>query len=143
MAVGRSVREARWADSPNRCRPFELWLSNDVPACRVSPWCGSKRRDASGPGIRHARRGFPFFQDDRKPLMAAVMIGVDPHKASHTAVAINAAEEEAGAMPTLACHQAAGRSRLQLLCCSRGRARLGMSVSEPAVRVRLSGLEET
>jgi transposase len=28
--------------------------------------------------------------------MAAVMIGVDPHKASHTAVAINAAEEPLG-----------------------------------------------
>jgi transposase len=28
--------------------------------------------------------------------MTAVMIGVDPHKASHTAVAINAAEEPLG-----------------------------------------------
>ena len=28
--------------------------------------------------------------------MAAVMIGVDPHKASHTAVAISAAEERLG-----------------------------------------------
>jgi hypothetical protein len=28
--------------------------------------------------------------------MAAVMIGVDPHKASHTAVAITASEETAG-----------------------------------------------
>jgi hypothetical protein len=28
--------------------------------------------------------------------MTAVMIGVDPHKASHTAVAINAAEEVLG-----------------------------------------------
>ena len=28
--------------------------------------------------------------------MAAVMIGVDPHKASHTAVAISAAEEPLG-----------------------------------------------
>src|SRR3974390_1214921 len=30
------------------------------------------------------------------PVMAVVMIGVDPHKASHTAVAINAAEEPLG-----------------------------------------------
>src|SRR5215469_11632115 len=30
------------------------------------------------------------------PVMAVVMIGVDPHKASHTAVAINAAEEALG-----------------------------------------------
>src|SRR5438552_9316071 len=30
------------------------------------------------------------------PVMAVVMIGVDPHKASHTAVAIGAAEEPLG-----------------------------------------------
>src|SRR6516162_7177531 len=30
------------------------------------------------------------------PVMAVVMIGVDPHKASHTAVAINAAEQSLG-----------------------------------------------
>src|SRR5215472_21169 len=30
------------------------------------------------------------------PVMAVVMIGVDPHKASHTAVAVNAAEEALG-----------------------------------------------
>src|SRR5580692_5589844 len=30
------------------------------------------------------------------PVMAVVMIGVDPHKASHTAVAINAAEQPLG-----------------------------------------------
>src|SRR6266705_4095435 len=30
------------------------------------------------------------------PVMAVVMIGVDPHKGSHTAVAINAAEEPLG-----------------------------------------------
>jgi transposase len=31
-------------------------------------------------------------------LMTAVMIGVDPHKASHTAVAINASEEPLGSL---------------------------------------------
>src|SRR6059058_3395519 len=30
------------------------------------------------------------------PVMAVVMIGIDPHKASHTAVAINAAEQSLG-----------------------------------------------
>src|SRR5271154_5029398 len=30
------------------------------------------------------------------PVMAVVMIGVDPHKASHTAVAVNAAEQPLG-----------------------------------------------
>jgi transposase len=34
--------------------------------------------------------------DTRRPFMAAVMIGVDPHKGSHTAVAIGVAEEALG-----------------------------------------------
>ena len=40
--------------------------------------------------------------------MAAVMIGIDPHKASHTAVAISAAEEELGELRVRAC---AGQAR--------------------------------
>ena len=35
--------------------------------------------------------------------MAAVMIGIDPHKGSHTAVAISAAEEELGELRVRAC----------------------------------------
>ncbi len=35
--------------------------------------------------------------------MAAVMIGVDPHKASHTAVAVGAAEEPLGELRVRAC----------------------------------------
>ena len=35
--------------------------------------------------------------------MAAVMIGVDPHKASHTAVVISAAEEPLGELRVRAC----------------------------------------
>ena len=35
--------------------------------------------------------------------VAAVMIGVDPHKASHTAVAISAAEEPLGELRVRAC----------------------------------------
>src|SRR5215467_11568398 len=54
-----------------------------------------KRRDASRSEIRHARHGLHPGRR-RSPLMAAVMIGVDPHKASHTAVAIGAAEEPLG-----------------------------------------------
>ena len=36
-------------------------------------------------------------------VMTAVMIGVDPHKASHTAVAIGAAEEPLGELRVRAC----------------------------------------
>jgi hypothetical protein len=35
--------------------------------------------------------------------MAAVMIGVDPHKASHTAVAMTAAEQAVGELRVRAC----------------------------------------
>ena len=35
--------------------------------------------------------------------MAAVMIGIDPHKASHTAVVISAAEEPLGELRVRAC----------------------------------------
>jgi transposase len=41
--------------------------------------------------------------------MAAVMIGVDPHKGSHTAVAISAAEEPLGQLRVRACAAQAGR----------------------------------
>ena len=43
--------------------------------------------------------------------MAAVMIGVDPHKASHTAVAISAAEEPLGELRVRACVAQAERLR--------------------------------
>jgi len=39
----------------------------------------------------------------------AVMIGVDPHKASHTAVAISAAEEPLGELRVRACAAQAGQ----------------------------------
>ena len=42
-------------------------------------------------------------QQKEGPVMAAVMIGVDPHKASHTAVAISAAEEPLGEVRVRAC----------------------------------------
>ena len=41
--------------------------------------------------------------------MAAVMIGVDPHKGSHTAVAIGSAEEVLGRVRVRACAGQAGR----------------------------------
>jgi transposase len=41
--------------------------------------------------------------------MAAVMIGVDPHKASHTAVAINGAEVPLGTVRVLACASQASK----------------------------------
>jgi len=43
------------------------------------------------------------------PFMTAVMIGIDPHKASHTAVAISAAEEPLGELRVRACAAQAER----------------------------------
>jgi hypothetical protein len=42
-------------------------------------------------------------------LMAAVMIGVDPHKGSHTAVVIGAAEEPLGELRVCASQAQAGK----------------------------------
>jgi hypothetical protein len=57
------------------------------------------------PGIRRARHGLTREVKDREEGIAvvAVMIGIDPHKASHTAVAINGAEEPLGELRVRAC----------------------------------------
>jgi hypothetical protein len=72
-----------------------VWLINQVPPVGSLPWRGSKqvRRRSE---IRHARRGHLQRNRERGAVVAAVMIGVDPHKGSHTAVAIGAAEEPLG-----------------------------------------------
>ena len=73
------------------------------------PWRGSKEaRRPAGPGIRHARHGHTCVKGEG-PFMAAVMIGVDPHKGSHTAVAIGGAEEPLGELRVRACAAQAER----------------------------------
>jgi transposase len=54
-------------------------------------------------GIRRARHGLCPHRWRESIPMAAVMIGVDPHKASHTAVAISTAEEPLGELRVRAC----------------------------------------
>ena len=69
-----------------------------------------KRRERrKGPGIGRARRGPCPPEGKERVSMAAVMIGVDPHKASHTAVAISAAEEPLGELRVRACAAQAER----------------------------------
>src|SRR5215469_15425889 len=81
-----------------RCRPldglaFERCASLPGPRRGVARKRGERLRS----GIRHARRGSLFFGDSgEEPQMAAVMIGVDPHKASHTAAAIGPDEQPLG-----------------------------------------------
>src|SRR5260370_36991207 len=84
------------------------WLPNRLPAaCGLAYERGAslsglaaawleRGANADSSEIRQARRGASPEMKER--LMAAVMIGVDPHKASHTAVAIGAAEEPLGQM---------------------------------------------
>src|SRR6266516_2389626 len=97
MAVSRVVAlkgPVGWL--PSRLPAAMAWLSNDVSACwgLAVAWLKEARTPA-GPGIRHARHGHTC-KDTGRAIMAVVMIGVDPHKGSHTAVAIDAAEEPLG-----------------------------------------------
>src|SRR6185437_8063409 len=73
------------------------WLDNDVLACRALPWRGSKEvRPLTSPKLGTPATDPRRSSSGKGQLMAAVMIGVDPHKGSHTAVAIGAAEELLG-----------------------------------------------
>jgi transposase len=51
----------------------------------------------------------PEAPDDVELVMTAVMIGIDPHKASHTAVALGASEEPLGTLRVRASASQAGR----------------------------------
>ncbi len=69
---------------------FVAWLSNDVPAHRdlAAVWLKRGASARSGfSGIRHACRGCHQVTWEEEPFMAGVMIGIDPHKASHTTAA--------------------------------------------------------
>ena len=47
-----------WLYIPPADRQGVVWLTNEVPACRALPWCGSKEeRTPSSSEVRHARRG--------------------------------------------------------------------------------------
>ena len=96
---------------PWRCGQFvpsrhpDVWLPSRLPVVRdlasergasvgVSPWCGSKEARVPNPEIRHAHLG-PYICG-RKGAGMAVMIGVDPHKGSHTAVVLDTSEQFLG-----------------------------------------------
>jgi len=95
---------------PNRLPAGVAWLDNDVPACRALPWRGSKEvrplidlelgMPATGPRRTASGKG---------QSMAAVMIGVDPHKGSHTAVVIDQAERALDQVTVRACAAQAER----------------------------------
>src|SRR4051794_3095436 len=71
------------------------WLDNEVLARRMSPWRGSKgawrRSICNQPCPPRFFIGDVFGGD-----VATVIIGVDPHKGSHTALALNGDEQRLG-----------------------------------------------
>ena len=101
---GRSVEGSRLAWLSSRLPPCWVWLTNDVPACRGLAVAWLKRGVSA---MKVLEFGVPATvlarREGRSVSMAAVMIGVDPHKASHTAVAIGAAEEPQGELRVRAC----------------------------------------
>ena len=95
---GRSVERSRLAGSVTACRLVVAWLPNDVPAFRGLAVAWLKRGASASELLwNQACRYGSFAIPGKKGCpMAVVMIGAGPHKASHTAVAISAAEEPLG-----------------------------------------------
>ena len=85
----RSVERLRQGRSLHACRSSSGCLTRCRPV-GVSPWCGS-REGRVVLRIRGACHGSNDRQED--PVMD-VMIGVDPHKGSHTATMLDRAERE-------------------------------------------------
>src|SRR5262252_10634126 len=100
VSLARSVGRSRQAwfsyPLPAPLRGLAVERRASVPGPRSGV---AQKRGASAaviPGIGRARHGLHPRLRKEMPVMAVVMIGVDPHKASHTAVAINAAERSPG-----------------------------------------------
>src|SRR5271170_6773760 len=101
---GRSVERSRLAWLFFRLPPCWGWLSNDVPTCRGLAVVWLKRGVSVTKVLELGVPATVFARlQGRSVSMAAVMIGVDPHKASHTAVAISAVEEPLGELRVRAC----------------------------------------
>ncbi len=68
------------------CLPLSGWLSNEVSAgwCPLLG-CGSKEARTQSTRIRSAHSGFTVYEKG----IVMTMIGIDPHKATHTAVAVD------------------------------------------------------
>ena len=64
------------------CWVVEGWLLFELPAGWILLlWCGSKEARASSTRIRSACHGQPLTGRQSKMI---IMIGIDPHKATHT-----------------------------------------------------------
>ena len=94
-----------------------VWLDNEWPAAGIPPWRGSKRDRPPDDLISDMPAAVQpclclssdLHQRAEGLLMTSVMIGVDPHKASHTAVAIDPAEVRLGEVRVKASSRQAAR----------------------------------
>jgi hypothetical protein len=78
--------------------PSEGWLVHSVPPVAVRPWRGSiQARDRGRWNLRVPTTGPtapPSPRRGQEPLM--IIIGIDPHKTSHVAVAVDQHEQPVG-----------------------------------------------
>jgi transposase len=83
------------------------WLSNEMLACRVLAGVWLKRGSRTELEIRSAHRGLSVIETRRVHM--SVIIGVDPHKGSHTAVAIDGQETSLGKLKVGASRRQVGQ----------------------------------
>ena len=75
------------------CLPLSRWLSDELSGQPVSLLgCGSKEARTQSTRIRSAHPGFTVYEKG----IVMTMIGIDPHKATHTAVAVDDDEKVIG-----------------------------------------------
>jgi transposase len=88
-----------------------VWLLNELPARQVLPvaWLEKGAKPTDLISEVPAAVAIPARATERGLPVAAVMIGVDPHKGSHTAVAIDAAERQLGTVRVRASASQAGQ----------------------------------
>src|SRR5262249_26109286 len=101
---GRSVERPDGLAPYTACRPVTAWLTNEVPACRPRRGVARKRNERpAAPKLGMPAAGPGISSEQRSVVMTSVMIGIEPHKGSHTAVAINRAEVPLGRLRVRAC----------------------------------------
>src|SRR4051794_6368903 len=85
----------RRAGSRTVCRPLRSGHLSRCQSVVSRRGVARKRREPSRSEIRHARRDL-HVPSSKEVWVSGVMIGIDPHKGSHTAVALDASETKLG-----------------------------------------------
>ena len=68
------------------------WLPNEVPAVGSRRGLARKRRERADTELQSDMPTTVFYTLSEKEHPVTVMIGIDPHKGSHTAVAVDVSE---------------------------------------------------